>query len=264
MYTVVLALMPAFIGSVVFFGWDAVRVTAWCILGCYAFEAGCLALVRCKDIRGELLNGSALVTGLLLAMNLSATSAWWLALTGAFVAMVLAKHVFGGLGANLFNPALVARVFLLIAFPAQMTSWVVPRWGSMPPAGTTSASASAAGAGEWATKHAIDAVTTATPLGMLKTEGLATMHERFSTLDVFLGNVGGCLGETSALLLIIGGLFLIWRGVIRWHIPFAYIVSFGILTATAGSSSPPRCPTRCFTCSPAASSSARSSWPPTT
>ncbi|MFW6286658.1 MAG: RnfABCDGE type electron transport complex subunit D [Candidatus Sumerlaeota bacterium] len=213
MYMVVLALVPALIGGIVFFGFDAIRVTLWCIAGTLAFEFISLKARGVQAFRPTLFDGSAIVTGLLLALNLPSGAPWWLCVAGAFVAMVIAKHVFGGLGSNPFNPALVARIFLLIAWPAQMTRWPIPNFA---PEGVGASP---------------DAVTAATPLSVLGTDGLADMQEKYSTLNVLIGNVGGCIGETSAILLLLGGLFLIWRGVIRWHIPLAYILSFGLLSA---------------------------------
>ena len=214
MRAVALALAPALAGAIVFFGWDALRVTAWCVAGCLVFEALCLWVAGRKgEIRVALLDTSAVVTGLLLALNLPSNCPWWLALAGAFVAMVVAKHAFGGLGANPFNPALVARIFLLIAWPARMTSWPIPRFAPERLAANP------------------DGLTAATPLGVLATDGLEAMTAQFPLWHVLVGNIGGCLGETSALLLLLGGLYLLARGIVRWEIPVSFIATVALLSA---------------------------------
>ncbi|MFP4380530.1 MAG: RnfABCDGE type electron transport complex subunit D [Candidatus Sumerlaeia bacterium] len=222
MYTVILALLPAFIGAVVFFGWDALRVTAITIASCIVFEALCLKMMGMadRDFKRTLFDGSAVLTGLLLAMNLPANAPWWLCIAGGFVAMVIAKHVFGGLGANPFNPALVARIFLLIAWAKHMTSWPVPRFFSS--AATINS----------------DGLTAATPLGIISSAqdpeaGLEAVQAAFPLSHLFVGNIGGCLGETSALLLLIGGVFLIAKKVIRWEIPVFFIGTMFILSGIA-------------------------------
>jgi Na+-translocating ferredoxin:NAD+ oxidoreductase subunit D len=211
MWTVVLALAPAVLAALWFFGLKALVVILLCVVGCLAFEYIGLRLRmdHSKAMR-FVFDGSAVVTGVLLALNLPASSPWWLVLVGSLVAMLLGKHVFGGLGQNIFNPALVARVFLLLSFPAQMTAWTMP-----------------GGAGDF-TK--LDAVTTATPLGMIKADGLAafvqwTQDSGTTLWSLFSGHVAGSLGETSVLALLIGGLFLMWKGYVRWQIPVSYIVT---------------------------------------
>jgi electron transport complex protein RnfD len=220
MYHVLAALLPALAGAVVFFGLDALRVAFWAVGGCLAFEAMCLRMAGKPRVLRTLADGSAILTGVLLAMNLPSSVPWWLVLAGAFVAMIVAKHVFGGLGANPFNPALVARIFLLIAWPARMTHWPAPRF--FPATALMNA----------------DGVTAATPLGILAAAetpaaGVKALEAQFAIRDLFLGNIGGSLGETSALLLLIGGLFLIGRRIIRWEIPVAYIGTMGLLSTIA-------------------------------
>lgn len=215
MYLVILALLPALAGSVVFFGMDAVRVILWTVAGCFLFEMVCLLLVGKTNLKRSLLNGSALLTGLLLAMNLPSSAPWWLCLLGAFVAMVIGKHVFGGLGTNPFNPALVARVFLIVSAPAAMTNWPIPRFATD------------------TLKANIDGITAATPLGILKTNGVEAMQAQFSNMDLLMGNIGGCLGETSALLLLLGGIFLIVKKIIRWETPVAFIGTLVVLSGIA-------------------------------
>lgn len=199
MYTVVLALVPACAAGVYFFGLKVIPIIATSVIFCMFFEAIFLRLIQPQtDWKKTMLDGSAIITGILLAMNLSAKSPLWLVVVGAFVAMLLGKHVYGGLGQNPFNPALVARVFLLIAFPKDMTSWM-PARGDI-----------------------IDAASYATPLGVLKMEG-AQKAMALSKMGLFLGKCGGCLGETSALALVIGGLILLYAKIIKWHIPVVYL-----------------------------------------
>ncbi|HQQ16250.1 MAG TPA: RnfABCDGE type electron transport complex subunit D, partial [Deltaproteobacteria bacterium] len=158
-------------------------------------------------------DGSAALTGLLLAMNLPSGAPWWLVVIGSFVAIIIAKQIFGGIGNNPFNPALVGRVFLLISFPVAMTTWPEPR--------------------SFFTQTA-DATTGATPLGALKTaifeHGTIGAAPEMNLMDPFLGNVGGSLGEISALALILGGVYLIARRIITWHIPVVYIATVAVLT----------------------------------
>jgi len=210
MYTVVIALIPAAAAAVLFFGLHALVIMVVSVAGCLAFEAAALKVAG-KPLRPALTDGSAVITGLLVAMNLPSEIPIWMVLVGALVAVVLGKHVYGGLGNNPFNPALVARVFLLISFPTAMTSW---------PETTFQAGAA-------------DAVTAATPLGLLQMEGAAAANLAVGYWDLFVGNVGGCLGETSALALLLGGLFLIVRRVISWEIPVTFIATVALFTGIA-------------------------------
>lgn len=185
MYTVVIALAPALVWSVYVFGLSALKVilvtTASTVLIEYLTQKFTKQKIKAFD-------GSAIVTGLLLAMNLPSSSPVWLCIVGAFFAIIIGKMVFGGLGNNIFNPALVARVALLISFPVEMTSWTVPF---------------------------SDSVTGATPLATLNAP----------LMDLFIGNVGGSLGEISTLWLLVGALLLLFKGYIKWDIPFAFIGS---------------------------------------
>ncbi|SHJ89086.1 electron transport complex protein RnfD [Malonomonas rubra DSM 5091] len=202
MRLVIYALLPAAAVSLYFFGLPALKTLLICTLGCIAFEALANKLMKqpltVKD-------GSGALTGILLALNMPASSAWWLSLLGAAVAILIGKMIYGGLGYNPFNPALVARVVLLISFPVQMTSWTAPA-----PLTT-----------------GIDAVTAATPLGEMKMSVMLTgkLPENLNSgmLDYFTGNMAGCLGEVSAIALLAGGLFLIYKKVITWHIPVSFI-----------------------------------------
>ncbi len=202
MYSVAGALLPACAFALYFFGLPALKVLITAVLGCMAFEVIFLRLFQPEtDWKRSVLDGSAIVTGLLLGMNLSAAAPVWMILIGALVAMLLGKHVYGGLGQNPFNPALVARVFLLIAFPRHMTSWVMARGDIV-----------------------ADAASYATPLGVLQMQG-AESAMALSRLGLFLGRCGGCLGETGALALIIGGVILLSLRIIRWHIPVSYLLT---------------------------------------
>jgi electron transport complex protein RnfD len=208
MRAVIYSLLPACATAVYFFGLPALLVLALATAGCVAVEAVCQRLLG-QPV--SIADGSALVTGILLALNLPPNSPWWLTLLGAVIAIAIGKQVYGGLGANLFNPALVARVALLISFPVQMTTWSAP---------------APLGSGQ-------DLVTAATPLGEWKTAVMLTgklpVHQHGSTLDYLLGNMPGCLGEVSALALLLGAAYLFWRRILTWHIPVAYLGSVVVL-----------------------------------
>lgn len=205
MYRVVYALIPALIWSVFVFGLDALRVTAIAIVACLALEY--IIQKYMMKVKPSIYDGSALVTGILLAFNVPANIPWWIIVIGAIAAVGIGKMSFGGLGSNIFNPALVGRVFLLISFPVQMTSWPVNQ------------------------QSGVDGVTTATPLGVIK-EGLMNgtpvsqlLPELPATSDMLLGNISGSLGEISALMLILGGLYMLYKKVITWEIPVSVIGS---------------------------------------
>lgn len=203
MYSVLIALAPGALVGAYFFGINAVRVMAVSVLGCLLLEAAVLKM-RGRGM-SALMDGSAIVTGLLLAMNLPSSTPGWMVLVGALIAIMFGKHIYGGLGYNPFNPALVARVFLLISFPVALTSWPKPAPLSL----------------------SFDAVTMATPLGQMKTNLLMTGGigdiASMGLSAPFLGDMGGSLGEVSALALIAGGVFLLARKVITWHIPVSFI-----------------------------------------
>jgi len=209
MRAVIYALLPACAVAVYYFGLPALTALILCTLGCVAAEALCQ---RAMGKRPTVTDGSAALTGILLALNLPPSSPWWLALIGSAVAIAVGKQVYGGLGYNPFNPALVARVVLLISFPVQMTTWTAPA-----PLGS-----------------GIDAVTSATPLGEMKTAVMLTgqipvaLQEGFGAY--FTGNMAGSLGEVSAAALLLGALYLLWKRIITWHIPVSYlgtVVVFG-------------------------------------
>jgi electron transport complex protein RnfD len=221
MLTVILALLPACAMGVFYFGWRALYVISVCGVGCVAVEHVCCKISGKPTTIGDL---SALLTGILLAMNLSASTPWWVCIIGAILAIGLAKHLYGGLGYNPFNPALVARVGLLIALPKFLTgqAWVQPQAGRI--------------------MQTAQAVTTATPLDDWKTNAnVGTEYWNY-----FLGNMPGCIGETSAIALIVGGLVLIYLGLIRWQVPLGFIGSVAIITWIFGMTSAGPQPTPLF------------------
>jgi len=238
MLTVILALMPAAIVGVYLFGWLAFFMMLLCMVGCMATEAVALLLMK-RPLR-PLADNSAALTGLLLAMTLPATTPWWMALLGSIFAIVLGKQVYGGLGYNLFNPALSARIILLISFPLQMTSWIVPMHTGTPAVDLYDfhACLQLFLYGPAALQQGLDAITMASPLGFVKTQwtlGIgvneALNSYDYSTLDAFLGREAGSIGETSALALLIGGIYLLTRHTITWHIPVAYLGTVLVLAA---------------------------------
>lgn len=211
MWRVILALLPALACSLYVFGLGAFIVTATSIIACMAFE---YAITRWMLHRAPTLaDGSAVLTGLLLAFNLPSNLPVWIVVIGAAVAIGIAKMPFGGLGCNIWNPALVGRVFLLISFPVQMTSWPLPLVGRA----------------EYA-----DATTGATTLGMLKLGELTP--DDINLMDSAIGAVGGSLGEVSAIALLLGALFLIATRVITWHIPVAVLGSVALFSLCIGAS----------------------------
>jgi len=212
MLDVIVALMPALAAAVYLHGWDAVRLTSACVLGCVVVEALSRRLMG-RDLGIDDL--SAVVTGLLLAFNLPPALPTWMAVVGCVFAIGVAKQIFGGIGYNPFNPALVGRVALLISFPLAMTRWSA--WRILSPVG-------------------VDAVTNATPLGLLKTS-LATsgsmpyLFDGNTALQFFVGNTNGCLGETSTLALLIGAAYLLRRRCISWHTPVFYMGTVVVFAA---------------------------------
>lgn len=213
MFGVIISLIPALIVSVLMYGAGALIVTSISIVSCVVFEYVIQKYIL--KIKVSITDGSAMVTGLLLAFNLPSNLPVGIILVGALVSIGIGKMTFGGLGNNPFNPALVGRVFLLISFPAQMTSYPVPKG---------------------LTTGYTDAVTGATPLGIIK-EGLKSgdnlseiMKEVPDYLDLFLGKLGGSLGEIAGIALIIGGIYLLLRRIITWHIPVSIFVTIVIYT----------------------------------
>ena len=213
---VLIALLPALIAAVIIFGWRALLVTAVCAAACVFFEWGFETLCHKESTIGDL---SAVVTGVILAYNLPVSIPLWQAVFGCLVAIVAVKQLFGGIGKNFVNPALAGRAFLLGSYAGSMTTWLDPAANKAPLMGSVA-----------------DVVTHATPLGMMKGSGadleasFASLKETYSVVDMFLGKTGGSLGEVSALLLLIGGVYLIWRKVINWQTPVAYIATVAVLT----------------------------------
>jgi electron transport complex protein RnfD len=190
MFDVIIALIPAVIMGVYLFSYMAAIIIAVTVVSCVLFEMLYNILTKQKQTIGNL---SAVVTGLLLSLSLPpAASSIWLGVVGALVAIVIVKMIFGGIGNNVFNPAIAARVFLTVAFSGQMTSWLAP---------------------------GVDTVSTATPLAMAA-NGIVT-----SNLDLFLGNISGCIGETSGIALLLGFAWLLLRKVIRLDITLTYVVT---------------------------------------
>ena len=215
MLLVIAALLPAYVVSVIEFGWGALITTAISVAACVAFE-WLIAKFILKQ-KPTISDCSAILTGLLLAFNLPSNLPWWIVIIGALVAIGVGKMTFGGLGQNPFNPALVGRVFLLISFPVQMTTWPRPLGFS----------------GSY-----IDAETGATPLALLK-QGLKSGDGSvFSQLpclwDAFTGVMGGSLGEVCAIALLVGGIFLICTKVITWHIPVSILATVALFAAVTG------------------------------
>ncbi len=225
MRDVLIALLPAAIAGVVFFGLRALVLMAVCCASCALGEYLCRRAMARENTIPDL---SALVTGLLLAFNLPPDLPIWMAVLGSLFAIVVAKQVFGGLGYNPFNPALAGRAFLLIAFTGAMTTWSGSDWLSSVRDAATSA-----------TPHTLalfDGATTATPLGFAKgvlKGGHAVPIAMTPALAwrFFLGDMNGCVGETSTLALLIGGLYLLVRKVITWHIPVAFIATAALYAA---------------------------------
>ncbi len=248
---VLIALAPACCAGVYFFGWDALRVLCLCTFGSVALE-WLAARIMGKSI--EIRDGSAAVTGLLLGMNLPSNTPWWICLIGCFMAVVVGKMIFGGLGCNPFNPALVGRVALLLAFPVVLTTWPTPRTPEClkQPAPAveqladpaTSAIPSAAVA---ASDSAVIPKTTATPLKWSKlcrmNNSAERLHKKCTPLaknpaksywHLFLGlEKGGSLGETCGLALLVGGILLICLNIVRWQIPVFYLTTVVFITGIA-------------------------------
>ena len=214
MFGVVIALVPTIIASVMFFGIGAIITTATAVISCVAIEYLIQKFVFRKSV--SITDGSALVTGLLLALNLPSNIPVYMIIIGSLVAIGVAKMTFGGLGNNPFNPALVGRVFMLISFPSHMTTWPTP-------------------AG-FATGY-FDAATGATLLAIIK-EGIkngesisALMEQIPSTVELLLGRLGGSIGEVSAIALLIGFIYMLYKKIITWHIPVSILGSLVLFTS---------------------------------
>lgn len=204
MLDVVIALCPALIAATIIFGLKALLLTVICCACCVVFEL--LFNIIAKKER-TISDMSAVVTGMLLAFNLPVDLPIYMAVIGCFIAIVIVKCLFGGIGQNFANPAITARIALMLSFTAAMTTWTAPlsAWGNN-----------------------TDAVTTATPLAMMA--GGENIADTYSLMDMFLGLRGGCLGETCILALLLGGIYLLARGVIRFETPLCFIGTVAVLT----------------------------------
>ena len=209
MLDVIIALLPALAWSVYCFGWKALLLTAVSVVSCVFFEWAYRKLMKKSCMVGDL---SAVVTGILLSFVCPVDLPWWVIIIGAFFSIVVVKQLYGGIGCNFLNPALAGRAALVACYTSQMTSWIDPASGKAPLFGGA------------------DVVTAATPLAMMKGGEFAEVTAQYSLSDMFIGNIGGSLGEISAMMLLIGGLYLIFRKVISWQIPVAYIGTVAVLT----------------------------------
>jgi electron transport complex protein RnfD len=229
MYGVLIALAPAFAVSVFYFGLNAFLVTLVAVVACVLFEF----LIQRFLLKSEVAisDGSAVLTGVLLAFNLPSSVPLWIVVVGAFAAISFGKMTFGGLGRNPFNPALVGRVFLLISFPVDMTYWPTNRFQLM---------------------ENPDVISGATPLGLIKEglkagETLPQLMEKIPTYwDLMVGNLGGSLGEISALALVLGGIFMLARKIITWHIPVSFLGSVIVFAGILWMANPDRFPDPVF------------------
>lgn len=229
MRKVIVALLPATAWGIFIFGWPALYLCAVTVFAALLFETFCLKL---KGVAAApyLRDGSAILTGLLVAMTLPPWAPWWIGAVGAAIAIILGKQVYGGLGQNLFNPAMLARVALLISFPIEMTTWVNVKPILLGPGILESLSITFSGLSE------IDSVTGATTLGAVKTgfslhQTLPGLLDDYSGFLAFIGWERGSLGETSTLLILLGGLWLMREGVIQWQIPLSLLLSIALLSS---------------------------------
>lgn len=215
MKQVVIALLPATLAALFFFRLSALNVIFFCVAGAVGAEFLCQKISKQESTIGDF---SAVVTGLLLAFNVPASLPWWMCVLGAAFAIIVVKMVFGGIGNNFVNPALAARAFLLASFPVAMTMWT--KTGI-----------------NWVNSENIDAYTTATPLSFLKvgSNGVSALTDSGINIgNMLIGNIGGCIGETSAILIILGGLYLMYKGIINYVIPTFYIATVAILMFILG------------------------------
>jgi len=225
MWSVVAALVPALVASGYFFGYRAYLHVGLAIVTAVATEA---VITRLRLKKATVGDGSAVVTGVLVAFCLPAQARWFVPIVAAFVAIAIAKQCFGGLGCNIWNPALVGRAFVHISFPTDMNPATYP----VLKGGYFAANVGTVGAG---VPPGVDAVSSASPMAHLKaiatgqTDAASVLSEKLPDLwDMLLGRIGGSLGETSALLLILGALYLIYKGWVRWQVPLAYLATFAI------------------------------------
>jgi len=197
MLDVIIALTPALAASIFYFGFNSLILVVASVISAVVTEYLCQRAMKRPVTVTDL---SAVVSGILLAFNLPSTAPWWIAVIGSAFAVAVVKEVFGGLGFNFLNPALAGRAFLMASYSSHLTSGFI--------------------------NPATDAIASATPLAMLKAGELSNLP---SIMDMLLGNIPGVLGETSSILLIIGGIYLIYRGTIKWIIPVCYIGTVAVL-----------------------------------
>lgn len=207
MWTVSATLLPLLVSSIFIFGFQTLVITAVSVLSCVAVEA---ISQKCLKRPVTIKDGSAVLTGILLAYVIPPGVSVWLPVLGAVMAIYVAKHLLGGIGSNIFNPALIGRAFLMATFPVAMTS-------------------------AWLSPSGVDAVSTATPLFVLKHFGIQGVIDKFGSLSTIyshflIGLRPGCIGETSAILIILGGLVLLYMKYISWHIPVSVILSVAFFT----------------------------------
>lgn len=218
MWTVNVSLLPALMMGFYFFGPKAVLVVALCIISAVGSEWG---FQKALGRESSITDGSAVLTGLLLGMNLPAAAPFYIPIIGSFVAIAITKQLFGGLGFNVFNPALIGRAFVLIAWPRAMTTWILPNQAFV----------------------GLDAKTAATPLGLLKEEGLNKLIEAFGTkaslyTELLTGHRGGSLGETSVIALLIGAAYLLYKRYITWQIPVSFLATVALMAWVFGGKNP--------------------------
>lgn len=233
MRTVILALAPTTVWGLFVFGWPALLLFIVTVSSALMFEAFCLKLAG-KPVTLTLADGSAILTGILIALSLPPWAPWWIGALGAFLGIVVGKQVFGGLGQNLFNPAMLARVALLVSFPLEMTTWVNPA----PFFFTLAPSLESAWAIVFNGQQPVDGMTGATVLGWIKTEfsqgrglGESLGAADWGLLKSLFGWQRGSLGETSTLFIVLGGLWLLREKVITWHIPFSMLGTVALLAS---------------------------------
>ena len=230
MFTVMLALTPATVYGLYLYGWPALNLFVITIVSAMLVEAVCLYIGR-RSVKQSLSDGTGILTAWLVALTLPPWAPWWIAVVASFCAILLGKQVFGGVGQNVFNPAMLARVIILISFPVQMTTWVDPQpmfsaqdQGFIAGLNVTFNNASV----DW------DSVSTASPLGHLKTELTmnrsveSIMTETPSWFDSFTGVTAGSTGESSAVLILLGGLLLLLKRIISWHAPVAMLATVAL------------------------------------
>ena len=210
MLDVIIAMLPALAFAIFNFGLRALTLTAVSVVGCVFWEWLYRKLMRKPQSIGDL---SCVVTGMLLAFVCPVQMPYWMILIGDFFAIIVVKQLFGGIGKNFLNPALAGRAVLLASYAGTMTSWVDPAAGKAP-----------------IIRSMADVVTTATPLAVMKTGDFAALTGTYNVGNMFIGQIPGSLGEVSALALLIGGAYLIWRKVINWQTPVSYIATVAVLT----------------------------------